>query len=47
MARAHVKSVKDLERLIDIIIPYAMTNTSIIQSSPVERRLPPIAARGR
>lgn len=42
LARAHVKSVGDLERLIDAIIPYAMTNTSIIQSSPVERRLPPI-----
>lgn len=42
IARAHVRSVGDLERLIDEIIPYAMTNTSIIQSSPVERRLPPI-----
>ena len=42
IARAHVKSVKDLERLIDEVIPYAMTNTSIIQSSPVELRLPPI-----
>jgi Lrp/AsnC family leucine-responsive transcriptional regulator len=44
IARAHVKSVADLERLIDKVIPWAMTNTSIIQSSPVERRLPPIAA---
>jgi Lrp/AsnC family leucine-responsive transcriptional regulator len=42
IARAHLRSVADLERLIDEIIPYAMTNTSIIQSSPVERRLPPI-----
>lgn len=44
VARAHVRSVEDLERLIDRIIPYAMTNTSIIQSSPVKRRLPPLAA---
>lgn len=44
IARAHVKSVADLERLIDKVIPWAMTNTSIIQSSPVERRLPPITA---
>jgi Lrp/AsnC family leucine-responsive transcriptional regulator len=44
IARAHLRSVADLERLIDQIIPYAMTNTSIIQSSPVERRLPPIFA---
>jgi Lrp/AsnC family transcriptional regulator, leucine-responsive regulatory protein len=47
VARAHVKSVKDLERLIDEVIPYATTNTSIIQSSPVARRLPPIAPRVR
>lgn len=47
IARAHVRSVEDLERLIDRIIPYAMTNTSIVQSSPVERRLPPIALPSR
>ena len=46
IAKAHVRSVKELEELIDQIIPYAMTNTSIIQSSPVKRRLPPIL-RGR
>ncbi len=40
LARAHVRSVEDLERLIDRIVPYAQTNTSIIQSSPVEPRLP-------
>jgi Lrp/AsnC family leucine-responsive transcriptional regulator len=40
IARAHVRSVGDLETLIDELISYAMTNTSIIQSSPVERRLP-------
>jgi len=42
LARAHVRAMNDLEKLIDQIIPYAMTNTSIIQSSPVKRRLPPI-----
>ena len=40
VAKAHVKSVIELEELINHIIPYAMTNTSLIQSSPVERRLP-------
>lgn len=40
IARAHVESVEALERLIDQLIPYSMTNTSIIQSSPVSRRLP-------
>ena len=42
IARAYVQSVDGLEKLIDAVIPYAMTNTSIIQSSPVKRRLPPI-----
>ncbi|MEO1091471.1 MAG: Lrp/AsnC family transcriptional regulator [Pseudomonadota bacterium] len=45
LARAHVSSVVDLERLIDKIIPFAMTNTSIIQSSPVAPRLPPLPER--
>lgn len=44
IARACVPSVSDLERVIDRIIPYAMTNTSIIQSSPIPRRLPPLTA---
>ena len=42
IARVHVQSVDDLEKLIDQVVPYAVTNTSIIQSSPVKRRLPPI-----
>jgi Lrp/AsnC family leucine-responsive transcriptional regulator len=45
IARAYVRSIGELERLIDQIIPFAMTNTSIIQSSPVARRLPPIGAQ--
>lgn len=40
IAKAHIKSIRDLESLINQIIPYATTNTSIIQSSPVEKRLP-------
>jgi len=40
IALAHVGSVSELERVIDRIIPYAMTNTAIIQSSPVEPRSP-------
>ena len=47
IARVHVRSIEDLERLIDQIIPYAMTNSSIIQSSPIKRRLPPIPTRDR
>ncbi len=46
LARVHVPSVADLERIIDLITPYAMTNTSIVQSSPVPRRLPPFGTEG-
>ncbi len=40
IAKAHVESPIELEKMIDTIIPHAMTNTSLIQSSPVELRLP-------
>jgi Lrp/AsnC family transcriptional regulator, leucine-responsive regulatory protein len=40
IAKVFVARVEDLEGVIDRLIPYARTNTSIIQSSPVERRLP-------
>ncbi len=42
IAKAHVPSVASLEKLLDKINLYALTNTSIIQSSPVRRRLPPL-----
>jgi Lrp/AsnC family transcriptional regulator, leucine-responsive regulatory protein len=44
VAVAHVASVSAMEELIDKIIPYGSTNTSIIQSSPVPRRMPEIVA---
>jgi Lrp/AsnC family leucine-responsive transcriptional regulator len=44
VARAHLKSIEDLERLIDQIIPHAMTTTSIIQSTLVKRRPPPVVS---
>ena len=42
IARAHVSSIEHLERVIDQLIHHAMTNTSVVQSSPIKRRLPPI-----
>lgn len=42
LARVHLKSISELETVIDLLIPYAMTNTSVVQSSPVARRLPPL-----
>lgn len=41
IAKAHVKSTDELERIINQLICHAQTNTSLMQSSPVKRRLPP------
>ncbi len=39
VARAHVRDVAELEAVIDRIVPFGATNSSIVQSSPVEERL--------
>lgn len=44
IARACLRSVAHLEKVIDQIIPHATTNSAIIQSTAVKRRLPPIRA---
>ncbi len=43
IAKAHVASVIDLERVIDKLLPHATTNTSVVQSTPVPQRLPAAA----
>lgn len=43
IAKVQVSQIEQLERVIDQLLPYAQTNTSIIQSSPVPRRQPPFA----
>jgi Lrp/AsnC family leucine-responsive transcriptional regulator len=45
--KVHARSVEALEAVIDEIIPFAMTITSIIQSSPVAPRLPPLPSPAR
>lgn len=40
IARAHVQSIGDLEALVDELAPYATTDTSVIQSTPIPYRLP-------
>ncbi len=40
IAKVFVSRVEELERVIDILLPYARTNTSIVQSTPVPRRQP-------
>jgi len=39
VARAHVRDVAEMEMVIDRIVPFGATNSSIVQSSPVEERL--------
>ena len=39
VARAHVRDVAEMEAVIDRIVPFGATNSSIVQSSPVAERL--------
>ena len=39
VARAHVRDVAEMEVVIDRIVQFGATNSSIVQSSPVEERL--------
>ncbi|WDM60896.1 Lrp/AsnC family transcriptional regulator [Pseudomonas sp. NEEL19] len=43
IARLHVRSMEQLDTLLDRINVLAETNTAIIKKSPVKRRLPPMA----
>ena len=43
IARLHVRSIEQLDSLLDGLNAYAETNTPIIKKSPVKRRLPPMA----
>jgi Lrp/AsnC family leucine-responsive transcriptional regulator len=40
--KLHLRSIDDLEEILDRFTPYGRTTTSIVHSSPVERRLPPL-----
>ncbi|UNZ52003.1 MULTISPECIES: Lrp/AsnC family transcriptional regulator [Agrobacterium] len=42
VAIAHVRDVKQMEAVIDRIVPYGATNSAIVQSAPFEPRLPVI-----
>lgn len=39
VARAHVRDVVEMEAVIDRIVPFGATNSSIVQSTPVAERL--------
>ena len=42
LLRLHLRSIDDLEEVLDRFTPYGLTTTSIIHSTPVPRRGPPI-----
>ncbi|EIK94925.1 AsnC family transcriptional regulator [Pseudomonas sp. M47T1] len=42
IARLHVRSIEELDTVLDDLNAYAETNTAIIKKSPVKRRLPPM-----
>jgi Lrp/AsnC family transcriptional regulator, leucine-responsive regulatory protein len=44
IARLHLRSMKHLDEVLDKITDKAETNTSIVKSQPVRRRLPPLTA---
>lgn len=42
VVRLVVRSIEQLDELLDGLAEYAQSNTAIVKSSPVKRRLPPI-----
>ena len=44
LLRLHLRSIDELEDVLDRFTPYGLTTTSIIHSTPVPRRGPPLRA---
>jgi len=42
VCKLYVKSIEQLDLILDRICEHAQTNTSIVKASPVKRRLPPL-----
>jgi len=42
IARLHLRSIDQLDEILDRIIDKAETNTAIVKAQPVKRRLPPL-----
>lgn len=42
VARLHLRSIEQLDDILDRLIDKAETNTAIVKSQPVKRRLPPL-----
>ncbi len=44
VARLVLRSISELDGILERITAYAETNTAIVKTSPIKRRLPPLAA---
>jgi Lrp/AsnC family transcriptional regulator, leucine-responsive regulatory protein len=42
LLRLHLRSIDDLEEVLDRFTPYGLTTTSIVHSTPLPRRGPPL-----
>ena len=42
IARLHIRSIDELDQILDRITDKAETNTAIVKAQPVKRRLPPL-----
>ncbi|MEJ6783659.1 Lrp/AsnC family transcriptional regulator [Aminobacter sp. Piv2-1] len=42
VARLHIRSIDELDKILDQITDKAETNSSIVKAQPVKRRLPPL-----
>jgi Lrp/AsnC family transcriptional regulator, leucine-responsive regulatory protein len=47
LVKLHLRSIDDLEDLLDRFTPHGLTTTSIVHSAPVPRRPAPLDAAGR
>ena len=45
VARLYIRSMKELDGLLDQIVDKAEPNTAIVKSKPVERRMPPLSPK--
>jgi len=45
IARLVIRSMSDLDGILDRVAERAETNTAMIKASPVKRRLPPLSRR--
>lgn len=45
IARTVIRSMADLDGILDRVAERAETNTAMIKASPVKRRLPPLSRR--